>query len=216
MATKVDIAGTESISASQMSEFWRVAALTDSHINKTSLQCFIEGRNPFVFERNEHGHVVITFSGLSLTGLEEIVRLENKKYKISARAQTCFTNTKLDGYDRQHRLLAAKRYKVALMPVSVIPKQSDRMTETLRRHGLQHYGYKTPLAGMLPRLREKISDRQLEELGFHHLAVPHPVISDPSGFQGVLYLRYGDIEFWGEPACGWPEDACFAFFLPGG
>lgn len=48
MATlKVDIAGTSAISASQMSEFFRVAGIKGSHINRGTLQDFIEGKNPF-------------------------------------------------------------------------------------------------------------------------------------------------------------------------
>jgi len=48
MATKhVDIAETNGISASQMSEFFRLAAIPGSHVNRDTLQAFLEKRNPF-------------------------------------------------------------------------------------------------------------------------------------------------------------------------
>lgn len=87
MATKVDIAGT-SISAPQMSEFFRLAAVLESFINGATFQAYLERRNPFpqpeekvalakqiplpTFERNEHGHILIPIIGLDLTGAQEI------------------------------------------------------------------------------------------------------------------------------------------------
>jgi hypothetical protein len=48
MATKhVDIAETNGISASQMNEFFRLAAIPGSHINRRTFQAFIEKRDPF-------------------------------------------------------------------------------------------------------------------------------------------------------------------------
>lgn len=44
MATRVDIAETNSISASQMSEFFRLAAIPGSHVNRNSFQTYLENR----------------------------------------------------------------------------------------------------------------------------------------------------------------------------
>ncbi len=46
MTTKVGIEGTN-LTASQLVEFFRLAALPDSHINRVTVQAFIERRNPF-------------------------------------------------------------------------------------------------------------------------------------------------------------------------
>lgn len=46
MAMKVVIEGTN-ITASQMSEFWKLAANPDSHVNRGTFQAYLEGRNPF-------------------------------------------------------------------------------------------------------------------------------------------------------------------------
>ena len=46
MAAKVDIVGT-TISAPQMSEFFRLAALPESFVNGTSFQAYLEHRNSF-------------------------------------------------------------------------------------------------------------------------------------------------------------------------
>ena len=46
MAMQVVIEGTN-ITASQMSEFWRLHANPDSHVNRKTLQAYLERRNPF-------------------------------------------------------------------------------------------------------------------------------------------------------------------------
>src|SRR3989344_4952885 len=140
MATKVDIAGTD-ITASQMSEFYRLAALPGGHVNRGTFQAYLERRNPFAFERNEHGHVVLTFTGLDITGAEEIARLKAASYRVNNYAESCFLSTKDDGYDKHHRLEAGRIYKVAFMPGKEIERDGDRTTENLRKRGMQLYGY---------------------------------------------------------------------------
>ena len=49
MAMKIDIAETN-ISASQMSEFYRLAALQGSHVDRVTFQAYLERCNPFAFE----------------------------------------------------------------------------------------------------------------------------------------------------------------------
>src|SRR3989344_1486317 len=115
MATKVDIAGTD-ITASQLSEFYRLAALPGGHVNRATFQAYLEKRNPFAFERNEHGHVVLTFTGLDLIGSAEVTRLTAGGYRVSDYAKSCFLSTREDSYDKIHRLEAGRIYKVALMP----------------------------------------------------------------------------------------------------
>lgn len=46
MATNVDKAWT-SVTAGQNSEFWRLAGIPGSHVNKDSFQSYLEGKNPF-------------------------------------------------------------------------------------------------------------------------------------------------------------------------
>lgn len=46
MATQVDIAGTN-LSASQLKELFRLAAIPGGHVNRQSLQLYLEGKNPF-------------------------------------------------------------------------------------------------------------------------------------------------------------------------
>ncbi|MEI7749555.1 MAG: hypothetical protein WCJ25_00970 [Candidatus Moraniibacteriota bacterium] len=62
MATdRVDIVGTNGISASQMSEFFRLANIPGSHINHDTIQALIEKRNPF---GNGEGRSILKESNL--------------------------------------------------------------------------------------------------------------------------------------------------------
>lgn len=217
MATKVDIAGT-SISASQMSEFWRVAALPGKHINKDTFQAYIEGRNPFAFERNEHGHIVIALTGLDLTGAHDIERLESAGFRFSKYAKQCLTSTATDSYDAKHRLVAGQTYNIALMPTKEIERDSDRTTANLRKRGVEHYGYGKPLAGIVPRYREKVSDKQMEEMGFYYIVAPHDTIKDSDGGPSLLYANRSDggswvSSGWGGPGNQWYDYGAFAFLV---
>jgi hypothetical protein len=215
MATKVDIAGTD-ITASQMSEFYRLAALPGSHVNRGTFQPYLERRNPFAFEKNEHGHVVLTFTGLDITGAEEIVRFEGASYRVSNFAKSCFLSTREDSYDLHHRLEAGRIYKAALMPGREIGRDADRTTANLRKRGMKHYGYGKPLAGFIPRVRENLSDKQMEELGIWYAAALHEPITDSDGHPGVLDAdRHGGGQWvdasWVEPGDQWFDDGAFVF-----
>lgn len=215
MATKVDIAGT-SISASQMGEFYRLAAISDSHVNRATFQAYLERRNPFVFERNEHGHVVLTFTGLDLTGTAEIERLERMHYRVGDYAKSCFLSTRDDSYDKHHRLEAGRIYKVALILSREIESDRDRTTLNLRKRGMEHYGYGKPLGGLIPRVREVLSDKQMEELGIWYVAALHEPITDSGGYPGLLDADRGGAgqwvgAGWGGPGIRWRGDGAFVF-----
>ena len=210
MATKVDIVGT-SISASQMSEFYRLAALPVSHVNRVTFQAYLERRNPFAFERNEHDHVVLTFTSLDLIGAAEIERLEGVGYCVSSYAKSCLLSTKDDSYDKHHRLEAGRIYKVALMPGKEIECDSDRTTANLRKRGMELYGYGKPLGGLIPRVREILSDKQMEELGIWYATALHDPITGSGGDPDVLDAdRNGDGRWvnadWDEPDDQWDDD----------
>lgn len=218
MAAKVDIAGTN-ISASQMSEFYRIAAMPGKHINHDTLQAYIEGRNPFALERNEHGHIVLNLTDLDLTGAQEIERLGGAGFRFSKFAKQCLTSTADNGYDAKHRLVAGHAYKVALMPTKEIERDSDRTTENLRRRGIETYGYGKPLAGIVPRYREKISDKQMEEMGFVYVTAPHDPINDAGGYPRVLSAYRNVDGSWvnavlDKPDDQWDDGGALAFLVP--
>jgi hypothetical protein len=199
------MAGTD-ITASQMSEFFRLGALPGSHVNRGTFQAYLERRNPFTFERNEHGHVVLTFTGLDLTGAAEVKRLRAAKYRVDYDAKSCFLSTLEDSYDRKHLLEAGRIYKVALMPRLEIVRDSNRTTANLRKRGMEHHGYGMPLAGLIPRVREVLSDKQMEELGIWYVAALHEPITDSDGDPRVLHASRGGGGRWVSVVCDDPDD----------
>lgn len=176
----------------------------------------IEHRNPFALERNEHGHVVLTFTGLDLSGAAEIERLEAARYRVSSIAKSCFLSTKEDSYDKNHRLVAGRIYKVALMPGKEIKLNKDRTTANLRNRGTQHYGYGKSLGGFIPRVREVLSDKQMQELGILYATALHdPIIGSDSGPDVLGADRSGDggwvLADWGNPGDRWFDNGAFVF-----
>ena len=173
---------------------------------------------PIDFERNENGHIVFTIIGLDITGAEEIKRIEASGYRIGDWARSCLTSTKADGYDKNHRLVAEKEYKIVLIPGKEIAKDSDRTTKDLQKLA-EKYGYDKPLAGIVPRVRESISDKQMEEMGIWYIVALHDPIIGSDGDPGVLSSVRSDdglwlSGYWDDPDDEWGDGGAFAFLVP--
>ncbi len=89
-----------------------------------------------VFAINEYVHTTVTFTGLDLSGVEEIERAREQGNRVGDQAESCLTSTNGDSYDANHRLVAGQTYMAVLMPNSVIKKDSERTTENLREVGV--------------------------------------------------------------------------------
>lgn len=185
-------------------------------------RAFLRGEQklaPVSFERNEYGHIVLSLDGLDLTGQQEVERLIAAGFRVSDRAKSCLTSTKKDGYDKNHRLVAGERYKIALMPTREIVRDSDRTIDALRTRGIEKYGYGKPLAGIVPRIGESVSDKLMEEMGFWFIAASHDTIKDSDGNPDVLCAhRDGDGRWvdasWVHPDDRWNDSGAFAFLVP--
>jgi hypothetical protein len=168
------------------------------------------------FERNQHGHAIITFIGLDLTGAEEVKRLGNAGYRLRNYAEYCFTSKYSDGYDQNHRLIAGQVYKIALVRGNEIRRFSDRTSNALLELG-RRYGYGTPCGGHVPRIRETLSDQQMEQMGICYIASLHQVILDFNGRWrrlGVSRLRgHGSwvSTGWDDIDARWDGRGAFAF-----
>ena len=190
--------------------------LQSGNISVEELALFTQRKNPFAFERNEHGHIIVTVTGLDLTGVQEIERLEAAGYVLSNWAKSCLLSTKKDSYDKKHRLVANQLYKVALMPGKEIP-DANRTADALRKRGMEKYGYGKPQGGLIPRIRESVSDKQMEEMdGAWYIAGLHDPIEDSDGDPDVLraYRRVGGRWLdagWGRPGVRWDDGGLFAF-----
>lgn len=149
---------------------------------------FTQRKNPFnvEFERNEYGHIVLAFEGIDLTGEEEIERFLRSGLHVSDRAMLCLTSAQKDDYDKNHRLIAGQQYEVALMSTREIERVSDRTTSALRLRGHEHYGYAKPPAGIIPRIREIVSNKQMKDMGFWDIAAPHDAIKNSRGVPSIL------------------------------
>ena len=125
-------------------------------------------------------------------------------------------SSKEDSYDKHHRLEADRIYKVALMPGREIERDSNRTTTNLRDRGMKHYSYGKPLAGLIPRVREVLSDKQMEELGIWYAAALHDPITGSDGNPDVLFAnRNGGGQLvsarWVGPDSQWNDDGALVF-----
>ena len=178
--------------------------------------------NVFGFERNEHGHFVFSITGHDLTGAQEIEGLTAAGFRISDTAISCLTSTNADSYDRLQRLVPGRQsYVVTLMPTKIFKNDRNRVTDELRHLGLWHYGYHIPLGGIMPLLRQTVSDKQMAEMGFEYIAAPHVPIGCSIVHGPAVFASYRDNN---ESCLGayivypsrdrWKNNGAFAFLVP--
>lgn len=192
--------------------------LQKGNLTLDQLALFVQHQNPFLeksfpFPKNEHGHFLIEVTGLNLTGSEEIVRLEAAGFCIGDYAKSMLTSTKPDSYDATHRLEDGKVYKLAIVPGREVKK--NRTTANLQAYGAQ-FGYQKPLAGLIPRICESVTDKQMEQMGIRYIAALHDRIEDSIGHQLVLRWNCsGQISSdWDYHDDRWYRNGAFAFIVP--
>lgn len=167
-------------------------------------------------ERTRHGHFILNVSGLDIAGAQEIERLRANGHRIGGWAKSCLLSEAPDGYDRLHRLDAGRDYALALLPAKDV--KDELTTANVRRYAFRRFGYKVPPAGVVPRIRELISDRRMADLGFWYIAALHDFIRDSDGDPGVLLVErfldggWMDVESE-QPGHQWDDDGAFAFLI---
>jgi len=172
---------------------------------------FLAEKTPKVITKNQNGHPVLTLTGLDLTGAEEVARLKSAGFHISDYARGILTN---GDYDKNHRL-EAKQYQIVLVPGAEIPR--NRTTANVKAYA-KKFGYLVPKAGIVPRIRETISDKQMEEMGTWYVVALHVPIKDSGGDPCVLISSRSDDGLWvgaawDDPEYSWVDDGAFAFLV---
>ena len=144
-----------------------------------------EGAVMSIFERNKHGHFVFKITGRYLSGAEEIKRLESLGYIVGGTAKRTFLSTGSAGYDAKHRLFEAKKFKIVLLPSvpidlmygkRFVPDPRCSMESILME--AKRFGYGKIIAGVMPRIREAISDEEMKRIKIAHIEGLHDPIAD--------------------------------------
>ena len=172
-------------------------------IEAATVKALRELVSPFPFRKNANGHSIITVTGLSLTGAEEIARLEAAGFRVGDYAKSCLLSNRDDSYDRHHRLVQGKLYRLAIVPGREVKR--NRTTRNLSEHAK---GF-----------RETVSDDQMKEMGIDYIASLHTPIKDSGGYPRVLGSGRGDDgrwlgSGWDYPGGEWDDDGAFAFPVP--
>jgi hypothetical protein len=155
-------------------------------------------------------------TGACLTGTQDFEQLKSRGHRIGGWAKSCLFSDGSDSYDQRHRLDEGREYAIALVPTKEIT--GERTTESARLQMLKRYGYETPPAGVVPRLRALISDALMRDMGFWYIAALHEPIRDSDGEPSVLLLERFVDGAWLDaeadpPGHQWDEFGAFAFLI---
>ena len=179
-------------------------------------------RNEITFSINKKpwiekdGRIYFEVTTLGLTAEEWITRLKANGHKISNWAKDVLSKP---DYDLNHRYEADKTLKIVLIKGKEIEKDSERLTKNLKAIAVKDFGTNSvsELKGELGLLiREKFSNKELEEMVLYYIVVLHEPIVDSVGRPRVLRsIRRGG-ESWVDASCGlesgyWGEGGAFAF-----
>jgi len=172
-------------------------------------------QKPFPFSINEHGHYVFTITGRDFTGEQEIARMEKGNFRLSNRVRQILTSINADSYDVNHRLEDGREYNIVLVPGHEV--EENRMTANIQKYA-RSFGYGRPFAGVMPRIREAVSDKQMEQMNISYIACLHMPIEDAGGDPRVLGAPHfgGGLwsnMYWDSPDSRWNSDGAFAFLV---
>ncbi len=151
------------------------------------------------YTKNEHGHYVVTFTGTDLPGKLEVVRLTGGGFHFCGASREILTIEGPDGYDSAHRLVGGQEYQVAL----IVSDEAGICGEWSLLAEARRCGYGNCLAGMIPRLREVVSNQHMAAMGIKSIIGLHaPIKHSGYGDYNPSILTFSDTDEDGRPTIG--------------
>lgn len=154
---------------------------------------------------------VIRFSVTSdgATGEQWIVRLESKGFRVNNYAKSVLRSSSF-------KPTSGITYEIAVLKGELF-SDSDRVTKTIRKEA-KNRKLSTPNAEIACLIREKFSDKELEDMGLYWIVTMHEPIKDSDDDPSLLGAIRDDDGSWlgagyGSPGSGWSRRYGFAFVV---
>jgi hypothetical protein len=156
--------------------------------------------------RETDGVIYFSVTSYGTTGKKWIARLEKKGFRVSDYAK----NLLLKDFQPTNGVTT----EIAVLKGTFF-SDSDRMTKNIRAEG-EHRTWVNPNPEVACLIREKFSDKELEDMGLYWIVVMHEPIKDSDGAPKLLRSsRSGDGRWlgtcYGKPGNGFNRGDGFAF-----
>jgi len=149
--------------------------------------------------REENDVIYLSVVSDGTTGPEWIERLEGKKYNLSKWAKDLLRSS-------DFMSTTGVKYELAVLKGKLF-EESKRVTEEIRDEAKRR-GLSTPNAEVACLIREKFSDKEIEEMGLWWIVTMHKPIRDSDGDLCLLDASYGSPDF------RWGRSSGFVFTVP--
>ncbi len=108
-------------------------------------------------DRNRHGHLAFRVELVPRRGMDEIARIIEKGGTLLPHARRCLASMEPDGYDKAHQPPHTQTVGVALLFFDCRKSQNLRQEFPQMLGYAEMFGYKRPLACIVPRIHEKLT-----------------------------------------------------------
>ena len=159
--------------------------------------------------REQDGVIRSSVTSDGTTGPDWIVRLEKKGYRLSDYAKSFLRS-------KDFQPTNGVTTEIAVLK-GMLFEDSNRITKNIRAEA-EHREFEQPNAEVACLIREKFSDKELEEMGLYWIVVMHEPIKDSAGDPGLLASFRGGGGRWldacsGKPGNGFGRGGGFAFVV---
>jgi len=157
--------------------------------------------------REENDVIYLSVVSDGTTGPEWIKRLEGKKYNLSKWVKDLLRSS-------DFMPTTGVKYELAVLKGRLF-EESKRVTEEIRAEAKRR-GLSTPNAEVACLIREKFSDKEIEEMGLWWIVTMHKPIRDSGGGLCLLHAVRGDFgrrlgAGYGNPGSEWDRRGGFVF-----
>lgn len=141
------------------------------------------------FQKNANGHFTFIIKGRHLSGVREVANMKEQDFLLNEYTERVLSDTRFNDYNTHHILEYEKEYQIVLLPGCEV--KGNRTVADVCGYAYS-LGYQVPKAGIMPRIREVVSDKLMKRMSIRYIVGSHAPLRDKIGDTYVLSTCHTD------------------------